>query len=106
MMKALIACLLMALSLNCNADRCHLKMGVAFDINPLFGTNPGAYIENKDSSIAHLQSIENEDPNPLGTIIFDCKMGDHTLFFIQHVTSIPNEVDGAGLNFAGFLWEF
>lgn len=90
----------------CSADRLHIKAGMAFDVNDMLGKEHGAYIENKPSSVKYLQDMDNPNPNPLGVVMIEYKNNGPTSFFFQHVTSIPNPMDGAGLNFGGFLYEF
>lgn len=90
----------------CNANRLHIKAGMAFDVNDALGKEHGVYIENKPSSVKYLQDMDNPNPNPLGIVMFEYKNDGPTSFFFQHVTSIPNPMDGAGLNFGGFLYEF
>lgn len=43
--------------------------------------------------------------NPIAVLRVECVRGDKAIFF-EHISSIPNEKDGTGINMVGFEWRF
>jgi hypothetical protein len=45
-------------------------------------------------------------PNPMGIVRAEYETEKGNTFFAEHITSIPGDEDGDGLNHAGFLFSF